>query len=47
MIANAAPAPRVVLYEGEGSRALEESQRFELMRTLLEKGYAVTSVTHH
>ena len=38
-----ASAPRVVLYEGEGSRPLDEGQRFDLMRTLLEKGYAVTS----
>jgi Pyruvate/2-oxoacid:ferredoxin oxidoreductase delta subunit len=43
MIANAAPVLRVVIYEGEGSRPLDESQRFDLMRTLLEKGYAVTS----
>jgi Pyruvate/2-oxoacid:ferredoxin oxidoreductase delta subunit len=33
---------RVVLYEGEGSRSLEEADRFDLLRTLLEKGYAVT-----
>lgn len=43
MIASAAPVLRVVIYEGEGSRALDESQRFDLMRSLLEKGYAVTS----
>jgi len=35
-------ALRVVIYEGEGSRPLEDEQRFTLMRTLLEKGYAVT-----
>jgi NAD-dependent dihydropyrimidine dehydrogenase PreA subunit len=38
-----APSPRVVLYEGEGSRPLDDGQRFDLMRSLLEKGYAVTS----
>jgi Pyruvate/2-oxoacid:ferredoxin oxidoreductase delta subunit len=43
MIANAAPVLRVVIYEGEGSRPLDEGQRFDLMRSLLEKGYAVTS----
>jgi len=43
MIANAAPVLRVVIYEGEGSRSLDEGQRYDLMRTLLEKGYAVTS----
>ena len=35
-------ALRVVIYEGEGTHALEDEQRFALMRTLLEKGYAVT-----
>ena len=39
----AANVLRVILYEGEGSRALEDDRRYELMRTLLEKGYAVTS----
>ncbi len=39
----AADVLRVILYEGEGSRALEDERRYELMRGLLEKGYAVTS----
>lgn len=34
---------RVVLYEGEGSRPLPADTRYEAMRTLLDKGYAVTS----
>lgn len=38
-----APALRVVLYEGGGSRPLEEGQRYDLLKTLLEKGYGVTS----
>ena len=42
MIPGASNALRVVLYEGEGSRPLEERQRFDLLRTLLEKGYSVT-----
>jgi Pyruvate/2-oxoacid:ferredoxin oxidoreductase delta subunit len=37
-----ATALRVVLYEGEGSRPLDQADRFATMRTLLEKGYAVT-----
>src|SRR5256885_3030283 len=43
MIAGAIPIARVVLYEGNGARALDDQQRYELMRGLLEKGYAVTS----
>ena len=43
MIANARSPMRVVLYEGDGSRPVDEAQRFELMKSLLEKGYAVTS----
>src|SRR5690349_16081806 len=43
MIAGAIPVMRVVINEGEGSLALDEVRRFELMRGLLEKGYAVTS----
>jgi NAD-dependent dihydropyrimidine dehydrogenase PreA subunit len=41
-----APAPvfKVALYEGVGSRPLDASTRSELLRTLLEKGYAVTSI---
>jgi Pyruvate/2-oxoacid:ferredoxin oxidoreductase delta subunit len=33
-----------VLYEGHGSTPLEGPRRYEVLRTLLEKGYAVTSV---
>jgi NAD-dependent dihydropyrimidine dehydrogenase PreA subunit len=43
MIPGASSALRVVVYEGDGSRPLDEGQRFDVMRTLLEKGYAVTS----
>ena len=38
------PRLRVVLYEGHGSEPLEGPRRYEVLRTLLEKGYAVTSV---
>ena len=43
------PAPvarplRVVLYEGAGSRAVGDADRFAIMATLLQGGYAVTSV---
>ena len=38
------PALRIALYEGAGSRSLEGALRTELLRTLLEKGYAVTCV---
>ncbi|MDB5356928.1 MAG: putative Fe-S containing oxidoreductase [Phycisphaerales bacterium] len=41
---SAAPALRVALYEGAGSRALDGAARAELLRTLLEKGYAVTCI---
>jgi len=43
VIAGASTSLRVVLYEGQGSRPLEEGQRFDLLKTLLEKGFAVTS----
>jgi Pyruvate/2-oxoacid:ferredoxin oxidoreductase delta subunit len=43
MIANAAKPMRVVLYEGEGARPVDETQRFDLLKTLLEKGYPVTT----
>ena len=33
---------RVVLYEGPGSEAFSDDERFSAMKTLLEKGYAVT-----
>jgi NAD-dependent dihydropyrimidine dehydrogenase PreA subunit len=42
MIANATAPTRVVLYEGDGSRPLDDARRFDLMRGLLEKGHAVT-----
>jgi Pyruvate/2-oxoacid:ferredoxin oxidoreductase delta subunit len=43
------PAPltrplRVVLYEGAGSRALADADRFAIVATLLQGGYAVTNV---
>jgi NAD-dependent dihydropyrimidine dehydrogenase PreA subunit len=44
MIAAPAPSLRVVLYEGTGGGRIPDGPRFELMRTLLEKGYAVTAV---
>jgi Pyruvate/2-oxoacid:ferredoxin oxidoreductase delta subunit len=34
---------RVVVYEGQGSRPLDGATRFELIKSLLEKGYTVTS----
>ena len=43
MIANAAKPMRVVLYEGEGARPVEETQRFDVLKLLLEKGYPVTT----
>ena len=33
----------VVLYEGAGAAPLDADARFEITRTLLEKGYRVTS----
>ena len=44
MIAAPAPSLRVVLYEGAGAAPMPEGPRFELVRSLLEKGYAVTAV---
>jgi NAD-dependent dihydropyrimidine dehydrogenase PreA subunit len=44
MIASPKTAVRVALYEGEGSRPLPAQLRFEVSRTLLEKGYAVSSI---
>lgn len=41
---NGPAVARVVVFEGDGARALEESRRFELFRGLLENGYAVTSL---
>lgn len=43
MIPGASSELRVVLYEGQGSRPLEPKPRYDLVKTLLEKGYAVTS----
>lgn len=43
MNATARPTLRVVLYEGIGSQPLSGADRFEVMRALLEKGYAITS----
>jgi Pyruvate/2-oxoacid:ferredoxin oxidoreductase delta subunit len=43
VIANARSPMRVVIYEGDGSRPVDDAQRFDLMKSLLEKGYAVTS----
>jgi NAD-dependent dihydropyrimidine dehydrogenase PreA subunit len=40
----AAARLRVVVYEGRGSRPLPEAQRAELLRVLLDKGYAVGCV---
>lgn len=42
MIQNAAPALRIVLYEGIGSQPLAAPERLELFRALLKKGYQVT-----
>ena len=42
MIQNVLPALRVVLYEGTGSQPLTSSERLEIMRSLLQKGYQVT-----
>lgn len=39
-----APKLRVVLYEGHGSRPVASGERFAIFQTLLERGYAVTSV---
>jgi Pyruvate/2-oxoacid:ferredoxin oxidoreductase delta subunit len=37
---------RVVLFEGRGSRPIEPAERFVIVSTLLQAGYAVTSVHH-
>ena len=44
MIASAGPAFRIVLYEGAGSRPLDGGARFDIVRKLLDRGYAVASV---
>lgn len=38
------PLFRVALYEGAGSQPLSGAERGELLRTLLERGYAVTCI---
>jgi Pyruvate/2-oxoacid:ferredoxin oxidoreductase delta subunit len=38
----AAPTLRIVIYEGEGAQTLGTEQRYATMRTLLERGFAVT-----
>jgi Pyruvate/2-oxoacid:ferredoxin oxidoreductase delta subunit len=43
VITNAPKPMRVVLYEGEGARPVDEGQRFDLLKSLLEKGYPVTT----
>ena len=35
---------RVVLHEGPGSRPLEDARRYDVLRTLLERGHGVSSV---
>lgn len=44
MIASAENSMRIVLYEGNGSRPLSGADRFQLLRTLLEKGYSISRV---
>jgi Pyruvate/2-oxoacid:ferredoxin oxidoreductase delta subunit len=41
---NAAPVARVAIYEGQGAQALDEERRFQLLRGLLDNGYAVTNI---
>ena len=36
--------PRIALYESEGAHPLTNESRVAITRTLLEKGYAVSSV---
>jgi len=36
------PALRIVLYEGNGSRGFDAAERGQILRSLLEKGYAVS-----
>ena len=44
MIAGTSPGLRVVLYEGGGSTPLDGPRRYDILRTLLERGYGVTAV---
>jgi len=38
------PALRVLLYEGESARPFEAGERYDSIKTLLERGFAVTSI---
>ena len=44
MIGNSGALPRVILYEGPRSEPLDAGLRAELMRGLLEKGYAIRNL---
>ncbi|MEZ6118770.1 MAG: hypothetical protein R3C28_19695 [Pirellulaceae bacterium] len=44
MIASAENSLRIVLYEGHGSQPLSAADRFQLLQTLLEKGYSISRV---
>jgi NAD-dependent dihydropyrimidine dehydrogenase PreA subunit len=44
-LADSARLAHVLLYEGDGSRPLDGSVRFGLLRTLLDRGYEVSRVT--
>lgn len=44
MTATASTVQRVLLYEGRGSRPLDDGARLELLTRLLERGYSVGSV---
>ncbi len=44
MIADPKPVVHIALYEGTGSEPLTGAARYELTRTLLEKGYAVSTI---
>jgi len=44
MISIAKPTLHVIVYEGDGSRPLEDGPRCELVRALLEKDCSITSV---
>jgi NAD-dependent dihydropyrimidine dehydrogenase PreA subunit len=44
MTATSAPALRVILFEGAGARSFTGTERLELLRALLEKGYHTTVV---
>ena len=44
MTTTSKPVIHLAIYEGEGSEPLAPAARFELTRTLLEKGYAVSTI---